>query len=73
MSCVAPQPAIEDFAAVLGLGPEARELVVADDLEAKPNCEEHDSQAIEGGECGGLRGTYRDEEREGDEPQDRAL
>jgi hypothetical protein len=48
-------------------------VVVADDLEAKPNCEEDDSQAIDGGECGGLRGTYRDEEREGDEPQDRAL
>jgi hypothetical protein len=31
MPRVAPQPAIEDFTAVLGLGPEARELVVADD------------------------------------------
>ena len=73
MPRVAPQPTVEHRAAVGGLGPEALELIVAHDLEAESDREQHDSQAIDGGEGGGLRGAHRDEERKGDEPQDRAL
>ena len=73
MPRVAPQPAVEHLAAVPGLGSEALELIVADDLEAEPDREQQDSEAIDRGECGGLRGAHRDEERQGDEPQDRAL
>ena len=61
------------MAAVPGLGSEALELIVADDLEAKPDREQQHSESIDCGECDGFGGAYRDEEGQGDEPQDRAL
>ena len=73
MPRVAPEPPIEHCAAVGGVGFEALELIVAHDFEAEPDRKQQYSQAIDCGECGGLRGTYRDEEGQGDGPQDCAL
>ena len=73
MPRVAPEPAAKHFAAVLWPGLEALELIVAHDLEAEPDREQQYSQTIDQGKPDGVRGANRDEERERDEPQERAL
>ena len=52
MPRVAPQPTVEHVPAIGRLGPEARELRVAYDLEAEPDGKEQDSQGVDGGERG---------------------
>jgi len=52
MPRVAPQPTVEHLSAIGRLGPEALELIVTHDLEAKPDGEEKNSQAVDGGEGG---------------------
>ena len=53
MPRIAPEPAVEHLAAVPGLGSEALELIVADDLEAEPNREQQDAEAIDRSEGDG--------------------
>src|SRR5512144_2910451 len=47
--------------------------MVAHDLEAEPDRKQEAPEAIDGREGAGLCGPHRGEQREGDEPQTRAL
>jgi hypothetical protein len=65
---VTPESTVEHVPAIARLGLEALELIVAHDLEAEPDHEEDDSQAVDSGEARGTCSAHRDEEWQRDEP-----
>src|SRR5690242_3284727 len=73
MAGVTPQTAIEHAPAIGRVGLEPRELRVPHDFETESNRKEYESQGVDDGEGGRPRRADCDEERKGDEPQDRSL